>query len=101
MQQVMRVAEMEEANTLLRAELDTAHSKLAEVEHREQTLTSKNEGLKRDLEGARTARDVAVKDKELVQHAEQAKLQRFQDSIRRRLAELRHDTEASVATLSG
>jgi hypothetical protein len=101
MQQVMRVAEMEEANTLLRSELDTARSKLAEVEHREQTLTSKNEGLKRDLEGARTARDVAVKDKELVQHAEQAKLQRFQDSIRRRLAKLRHDTEASVATLSG
>jgi hypothetical protein len=48
MQQVMCVAEMEEANTLLRAELDTARSKLAEVEHREQTLTSKNEGLKRD-----------------------------------------------------
>jgi hypothetical protein len=38
-------------------------------------LTSKNEGLKRDLEGAHTARDVTVKDKELMQQAEQAKLQ--------------------------
>jgi hypothetical protein len=34
-----------------------------------------------------------------VQQAEQAKLQRFQDSIRKRLTELRRDTEASVATL--
>jgi hypothetical protein len=54
----------------------------------ERTLTSKNEGLKRDLEGARTARDVAVKDKELVQQAKQAKLQQFQDSIRKSLVEL-------------
>jgi hypothetical protein len=51
---------------LLRAELDIARLKLAEVEHREWTLTSENEGLKRDLDGACTARDVAMKDKELV-----------------------------------
>jgi hypothetical protein len=80
-------------------ELNTAHSKLAEVEYREQTLTSKNEGLKKDLEGARAACDVAVKDKELMQQAEQAKLQRLEDSMRKRLTELRRDTEASVATL--
>jgi hypothetical protein len=67
----------------------------------ERTLTSKNEGLKRDLEGARTARDVAVKDKELVQQAKQAKLQQFQDSIRKSLVELWCDTEASLSTLGG
>jgi hypothetical protein len=62
-------------------------------------LTSENEGLKRDLEGARTARDVTVKDKELMQQAEQAKLQWFQDFIHRKLVVLRCDTKASVATL--
>jgi hypothetical protein len=61
---------------------------LIPVVQSERTLTSKNEGLKRDLEGARTARDVAVKDKELVQQAKQAKLQQFQDSIRKSLVEL-------------
>jgi hypothetical protein len=35
MQQVTRVMELEEANALLRAELDTAYSKLVEVEHHE------------------------------------------------------------------
>jgi hypothetical protein len=40
-------------------------------------LTFKNEALKRDLEAMRTARDVAVRDKEVVQQAEQVKLQRF------------------------
>jgi hypothetical protein len=82
-------------------ELDTARSKLAEVEHHERTLTSENEGLKRDLEGACSAHEAAVKNKELVQQVEQAKLQRFQDTIRKRLAELRCDTEASAATLGG
>jgi hypothetical protein len=51
-----------------------------EVEHREQALTSENEGLKKDLENARTT-------------------QRFQDSVRKKLAELQHDTEASMAML--
>jgi hypothetical protein len=72
-----------------------------EVEQCEQTLTSENDGLKRDLEGVCTAHDVVVKNKELVQQAEQAKLQQFQDSFHKRLAELRRDTEASVAMLGG
>jgi hypothetical protein len=54
----------------LQAQLDTAHSKLVEVEHRERALTSENEGLKRDLESAHTAHDATVKDKALVQQAE-------------------------------
>jgi demethoxyubiquinone hydroxylase (CLK1/Coq7/Cat5 family) len=65
-QQVTRIAKLEETNALLRAELDTAHFRLVEVEHQETALTSKNEGLNRDLGAARTARDVALKDKDLV-----------------------------------
>jgi hypothetical protein len=100
-QQVARVTELEEANALLQAELEAACTKLAKVEHRECTLTSKNEGLKRDLEGALFPREAAMKKKELVQQAKQVKLQRFQDTIHKRLAELRRDTKASVATLGG
>jgi hypothetical protein len=44
-------------------ELDAAHSRLAEVERHERTVASKNEGLKRDLGVACTARDVVVKEK--------------------------------------
>jgi hypothetical protein len=58
-QQVARVMELEEANMLLRVELDTARSKMVEVEHRERTLTSENDVLKRDLEGAHTARELS------------------------------------------
>jgi hypothetical protein len=64
-------------------------------------LTSENEGLKKDLEGARTTREAVVKEKELVQQTEQLKLQRFQDSIHKKLAELQRDTEAFVSALSG
>jgi chromosome segregation ATPase len=99
--QVAHVAELEEANALLRAELDTAHSKLAEVEHRERTLTSENEGPQKDLENARTAHDTTVKDKVQLQKAEPTKLQQFQDSVRKKLAKLRRDIEVSVATLGG
>jgi hypothetical protein len=67
---VARAAELEEANALLRAELDTAHLKLVEVDYRERTLTSENEDLKNDLENACTARDAAVNSKALVQQAE-------------------------------
>jgi regulator of replication initiation timing len=100
-QQVTRVAELEETNALLRVELDAARSKLVEIEHQGRALTFENEGLKRDLGAACTAHDVAVKDKDLVQQAEQSKLQRFQDSIHKKLAELRRDTEASVSALGG
>jgi capsule polysaccharide export protein KpsE/RkpR len=73
--QVARIAELEEANARLHAELDTAQSKLVEVEHREQALTSKNEGLKKDLEC--TAHDATVRDKAEVEKAERTKLQQF------------------------
>jgi hypothetical protein len=43
------------------------------------------------LEIACNAHDAVVKDKALVQQAEQAKLQRFQDFGRKKLAELRRE----------
>jgi hypothetical protein len=45
-----------------------------EIEHQKRALTSENGGLKRDLGDACTARDAAVKDKDLVQQAKQMKL---------------------------
>jgi hypothetical protein len=85
----------------MRAELDTARSKLMEVEQRERTQNSENEAVKRDLERACTAHSAAVKDKVVVQQIERTKLKQFHDSVRKKLAELRCDTEASVATLGG
>jgi regulator of replication initiation timing len=68
--QVARATELEGANASLRAELAAARSKLAEVERREWTLTFENEGLKKDLEEARSACEAAVRDKELVWQTE-------------------------------
>jgi chromosome segregation ATPase len=99
--QIARIAELEGVNAQLRVELDTARSKLEEAERREQVPTSENKGLKRDFENARTTHDAAVKDKAKVLKNEREKLQRFQDSIRKKLAELQRDTESSMATLGG
>jgi uncharacterized protein (DUF3084 family) len=61
----------------LHTELDTAQSKLAEVEHREWALTSENEDLKKDLESMRTTHDDVVKEKAEVQKTECMKLHWF------------------------
>jgi hypothetical protein len=50
---------------------------LAEVEGRKQALTSKNKGLKKDLQDARTTHDVVVKDRVEALKNECAKLQQF------------------------
>jgi hypothetical protein len=42
---------------------------MVQVEHRKHAVTSENEGLKKDLESARTAHDVAVRDKAEVEKA--------------------------------
>jgi hypothetical protein len=99
--QVARATELEGANASLRAELQAPRSKLAEVERRKRTLTSENEGLKKDLEDARSACEAAVRDKELVRQIEQSKLLCFQDSVRKRHVELQRDTEVSVSALGG
>jgi uncharacterized protein (DUF3084 family) len=75
--QIARNAKLEGVNSQLRAELDSARSKLAEVEGRKQALTSKNKGLKKDLQDARTTHDVVVKDRVEALKNECAKLQQF------------------------
>jgi hypothetical protein len=74
MRQVARAVELEGVNAQLCTELDAAWPKLAEVERHEHTLTSKNKGLKKDLQDAHIAHDAVVKDKAEVLKNERAKL---------------------------
>jgi hypothetical protein len=62
-QQNAHVVELEEAKAQLRVELNVAQSRLAEVEHHEQPLTSNYEGLSGDFDDLRTLHDVVVKEK--------------------------------------
>jgi hypothetical protein len=64
---------LEEANAQLRAELNAAQSRLAEVEHHEQALTSDYEGLRRDFDNLRTSNDVIVKEKSDLEKEEREK----------------------------
>jgi hypothetical protein len=82
--------ELEGANASLQVEPEAARSKLVVVEH-----------LKKDLEVACSAHEAVVRNKELVRQTEQLKLRHFQDSVHRRVAELRRDTETFVSTLGG
>jgi chromosome segregation ATPase len=95
------VVGLEKANAQLHVELDASRSKLSEVEHRERARASEYEDLKKDFEDMRAAYDAMVKEKAEVEEIEHTKLQWFQDSLREKLPELWHDTEASVATLGG
>jgi 23S rRNA A2030 N6-methylase RlmJ len=76
-QQATHVAELEKANAQLRVDLDAAWSKLMEVEHREQDLTSLYEDHKKDFETMHTSHDAGVREKAEVEETEHVKLQRF------------------------
>jgi chromosome segregation ATPase len=69
------VAELEEANAQLLAELNAARSRLAEVEHHKQTLISDYEGLHRDFDDLRTSHDAIVKEKADLEKTEREKAQ--------------------------
>jgi chromosome segregation ATPase len=69
------VAELEEANAQLLAELNAARFRLAEVEHHEQTLTSDYEGLHRDFDDLRTSHDAIVKEKADLEKTKREKAQ--------------------------
>jgi hypothetical protein len=60
-QQAARVAELENDNAQLRAELDAARSKLAEVEGRERALTSAYEEVKIDFNDLSSSHDAVLK----------------------------------------
>jgi chromosome segregation ATPase len=62
-QQCSCVAEQEETNTQLWAELAAAHTKVEEVERREQALTSDYAGLRSDFSELQTADAAVAKEK--------------------------------------
>jgi ElaB/YqjD/DUF883 family membrane-anchored ribosome-binding protein len=101
MQQTVRMAELQETNAQLRAELNAAQSKLSEVEHHEQAMTSAYEDLKRDFNEMRSSHAAVVKEKADLEKTEHEKVRRFQNSLLKKLADLRGNTEASVAALWG
>jgi hypothetical protein len=100
-QQSLCIAELKEANAQLRAELAAAHTKLAKVEHCERTLSSDYDGLRKDFDDLRTSHAAVVQEKADLEKTEWEKAQRFQNLLRMKLAELRRNTEESVATLRG
>jgi predicted nucleic acid-binding Zn-ribbon protein len=74
-QQNAHVVELEEAKAQLHAELNVAQSRLAEVEHHEQPLTSNYEGLRRDFDDLRTSHDAVVKEKQDLEKTGREKVQ--------------------------
>jgi hypothetical protein len=72
-QQNACVAELEEANAQLLAEINAARSRLAEVEHHEHALTSDYEGLHRDFDDLHTLHDTVVKEKADLEKMEREK----------------------------
>jgi hypothetical protein len=69
-QQAACVEELENANAQLRAELDAAQMKLAEVERRELALTSFYEDLKKDFEDVCSFHAAVVVEKAEVEKTE-------------------------------
>jgi chromosome segregation ATPase len=72
-QQSLCIAELEEANTQLRTELAAAHTKVAEVEHRERTLSSDYDGLRKDFDDLQTSHDAVVQEKANLEKTEHEK----------------------------
>jgi 3-dehydroquinate synthetase len=64
-------------------------------------LTSDYEGLRRDFDVLRTSHDAIVKEKADMEKTEREKVYQLQNSLRKKLAELRVDMEATVASLGG
>jgi hypothetical protein len=93
------MAELEEANAQLLAELNAAQSRLAEVELHEQNLTSNYEGLCTDFDDLHTSHDVVVKEKANLEKTKHEKEQQFWKSLRKKLAELPVDMEVTVTAL--
>jgi uncharacterized protein (UPF0210 family) len=73
-EQTVRVAELEEASAQLRVELIAAQSKLLEVEHHEQALTSTYEDLKKDFDEVCSSHVAVVKEKADLEKMEHEKV---------------------------
>jgi seryl-tRNA synthetase len=75
-----RIAELIEANAQLRAELPTAHNKVAEVKSHEQALSSDYDGLLKGFDDLQASHIAIVKGKANLEKTEREKVQRFQIS---------------------
>jgi hypothetical protein len=84
----LRAAELKEANTQLRVKLAAAHTKVAEAEHLEWTLSSDYECLHKDFDDLRTSHTVVVEEKANLEKIEREKMQLFQNLLRKKLADL-------------
>jgi hypothetical protein len=73
-EQTVRVVELEEASAQLRVELIAAQSKLSEVEHHEQALTSTYEDLKKDFDEVCSSHVAVVKEKADLEKMEHEKV---------------------------
>jgi hypothetical protein len=69
-QQRSHTTELEEANAQLRTELATTHTKVAEVERRERSLTFDYDGLRRDFNDLQTSHATVVKEKAYLEKME-------------------------------
>jgi hypothetical protein len=74
-QQCSCLAKLEEANTALRAELAAAHTKVAEVEHRERALTSDYGSLCSDFNDLQSVHAAFGKEKADLEKTEHDKAQ--------------------------
>jgi hypothetical protein len=74
---------------------------VAEVECRDRSLTSYYDGLHRDFDDLQTSHAAVVKDRANLENVERAKAQWFHNQLRKKLAELWHDMEESIAMLGG
>jgi seryl-tRNA synthetase len=100
-QQRSCVVELEEANAQLCAELATIHTKVVEVERREQSLTSDYDALHKDFNDLQTSHVAVVKEKADLEKIEREKAQRFRNQLCKKLVGLWRDIEESIATLWG
>jgi chromosome segregation ATPase len=80
-QKSSRIAELEAANAQLCAELAAAKTRLAEVERREQALSSDYDGLCRDFGDLRASHAAVVKEKADLEKTEHEKAQQFRNQL--------------------
>jgi hypothetical protein len=96
-QRAARIVELENDKAQLSAEIDATRSKLAEVEGHEWALNSTYDEVKKGFNDLSSLHDVVLKEKSETD----TMVQQFQDSLHKRLVELRRETKDSVAALGG
>jgi hypothetical protein len=77
-QQSVCIAELKEANAMLRVELAAAHTKeVAEVEHCKRALSTDYDGLRKDFDDLWTLHVAVVQEKVDLEKMEREKAQQF------------------------